>query len=567
VKLSAADSIKRKVNMRLQHPTTIHIALALAAILSFTNTTVNHATQVPKSAAYDVRNFGAKGDGKTLDTAAINKTIEAAAAKGGGTVYFPAGDYLSTSIRLKSNITLYLDQGATIIAAETTATARYDPPEPNESDAYQDFGHSHWHNSLIWGENLENVSIIGPGRIWGRGLVRLGSQSRTAEQNAALASLPGEPRVGPFGFPSKRDAVEPGWGNKSIALKLCRNVLIRDITILHGGHFAILATGVDNLTIDNVKIDTNRDGIDIDACKNVRVSNCAVNSPLDDGICPKSSYALGYARATENLTITNCQVSGYVEGTLLDGTFKREPQRASGDFSSPMGRIKFGTESNGGFKNITISNCVFDYSRGLALESVDGALLEDVTITNITMREIPNAPIFMRLGFRGRGPKDKTVVGALRRIIISNVVVYNSGTGISSIISGIPGHPIEDVTLSNIRVYTLGGGTAAQAALELPEKEDSYPEPTMFGDTPSYGFFIRHVEGLRIDDVSVRFLKDDARPPFVLNYVKGIEVSGLKAQHAADVPTFVLKGVTDFGIHGSYPLPDRRIENLKTGRF
>src|SRR5437879_3993863 len=165
-----------------------------------------------------------------------------------------------------------------------------------------------------------------------------------------------------------RDAVEPGWGNKSIALKLCRNVIIRDITILHGGHFAILATGVDNLTIDNVKIDTNRDGIDIDACKNVRVSNCTVNSPFDDGICPKSSFALGYARATENVTITNCQVSGYDEGTLMDGTFKRDERAPYGTFS-PTGRIKFGTESTGGFKKITIQNCVFDYCRGLALES------------------------------------------------------------------------------------------------------------------------------------------------------------------------------------------------------
>jgi len=518
------------------------------------------------SSGYNVRTFGAKGDGKQLDTDAINKTIETAAAAGGGTVFFPAGNYLSTSIRLKSHIALYLDQGATIIAAETGGAAKYDLPEPNEWDAYEDFGHTHWHNSLIWGEQLENVSILGPGRIWGRGLVRLGTQSRTAAQNAALENVR-DPRTGPFGYPNPRDAVEPGWGNKSIALKLCRNVIIRDVTIFHGGHFAILATGVDNLTIDNVKIDTNRDGIDVDACQNVRISNCTVNSPLDDGICPKSSYALGYARATENLTITNCQVSGYVEGTLLDGTYKREPQRASGDFSSPMGRIKFGTESNGGFKNITVSNCVFDYSRGLALESVDGALLEDVAISNITMREISNAPIFMRLGFRGRGPKDKTAIGTLRRISISNVVVYNAAAPISSIISGIPGHPIEDLTLSNIRIYSVGGGTAAQAARDLPEKEDAYPEPTMFGDTPSYGFFIRHVKGLRIDDVTVGYLKDDARPPFLLNDVNGVEFTHVKAQHVTDSPVFLLKDVQDFSIHASYPLADKRIESIKLGKL
>src|SRR4029450_5309679 len=153
--------------------------------------------------------------------------------------------------------------------------------------------------------------------IWGKGLVRSGGQSRTQAQNDALREVKTDKERAPFGYPNPRDAVEPGWGNKSISLKLCRNVIIRDITILHGGHFAILATGVDNLTIDNLKIDTNRDGIDIDACRNVRISNCSVNSPFDDGICPKSSFALGFARATENVTITNCQVSGYYACRLL----------------------------------------------------------------------------------------------------------------------------------------------------------------------------------------------------------------------------------------------------------
>src|ERR1700730_15769837 len=203
---------------------------------------------------FDVKSFGARGDGKTLDTTAINKAINAAAAAGGGTVFLPAGNYLSVSIHLKSNIALYLDQGATIVAAETSGNVKYDPPEPNEWNQYQDFGHSHWHNSLIWGENLHDISILGPGKIWGKGLVRSGSQSRTKQQNDALGNAAPDPRAGPFGYPNPRDAVESGWGKKSIGLKHCRNVIIRDITILHGGHFAILATGVDNLTIDDLKI-------------------------------------------------------------------------------------------------------------------------------------------------------------------------------------------------------------------------------------------------------------------------------------------------------------------------
>jgi polygalacturonase len=511
---------------------------------------------------FNVKVFGATGDGKTLDTPAINKTIDAAAVAGGGTVFFPAGSYVSVSIRLKSNVALYLDQGATIIAATTGPGVAYDPPEPNPWDQYQDFGHSHWQNSLIWGENIENIAILGPGRIWGKGLVRSGGASRTAAQNEAVRTVPA---AGPFGYPNPRDAVEPGWGNKSIALKLCRNVILKDFTIFHGGHFAILATGVDNLTIDNLKIDTNRDGIDIDACRNVRVSNCTVNSPFDDAICLKSSYGLGFARATENVTITNCQVSGYDEGTLLDGTFKREYKRYS--HNSTTGRIKFGTESNGGFKNITISNCVFDYSRGLALEAVDGALLEDVTINNITMRDITNAPIFIRLGNRARGPKETTTVGKLRRVIISNIVVYNADPRYGSIISGIPGHSIEDLRLSNIRIYSQGGGTKEQAALQPPEMESTYPEPVMFGEIPAYGFFIRHVNGLRLDNVEVSFMKEDLRPAFWLNDVKGAEFFRVRAQRSADVPTFILNEVEDFSVQQSYPLPDTRIEKTKQGKL
>lgn len=512
--------------------------------------------------AFNIRSYGAKGDGKALDSPAINKAIEAAAAKGGGTVFFPAGTYRSFSVRLKSNITLYFDQGSILLAASPKdGDGKYDPPEPNPWGKYQDFGHSHWHNSLIWGENIENVSILGPGLIWGKGLVRSGGSSRTQAQNDAIREWKADRDAAPFGYPSPRDAVEPGWGNKAISLKLSRNVIIRDVSILQGGHFAILATGVDNLTIDNLKIDTNRDGIDIDACRHVRISNTTVNSPFDDGICLKSSYALGFARATENVTITNSSVSGFDEGTFLNGTYKREYKRYS--HNSTTGRIKFGTESNGGFRNITISNCLFDYSRGLALETVDGGLLENITITNITMRDIVNAPIFLRLGRRNRGPKETMTEGELRRIIISNVVVYNADPKYGSIISGIPGNHIEDVRLSNIRIYYQGGGTAAQAALQPPEKETDYPEPVMFGEIPAYGFFIRHVKGITMTDVEVSFMKDDMRRPFILNDVVGADFNRVKAQRMPAGKTFLLKDVSDFNTSQVWLVPDMRLEQVK----
>jgi polygalacturonase len=263
---------------------------------------------------FDIRTYGALGDGKAVDSPAINKAIEAAAAAGGGTVLFPPGTWLCFSIRLKSHVALHLSQGATILAADSplpNATTGYDggvydAAEPNTAwDAYQDYGHNHWHNSLLWGEGINDISITGPGLIYGKGL-------SFGATHAARGNYP------------MYKAEQPGVGNKAIALKNCRNVLFRDFSILKGGHFGLLLTGVDNLTIDNLTIDTDRDGMDIDCCRNVRVSNCFVNSPWDDAFCPKSSYALGYNRATENLTITNCYVAGSYElGTMLDGTYKK----------------------------------------------------------------------------------------------------------------------------------------------------------------------------------------------------------------------------------------------------
>ena len=470
---------------------------------------------------YDVRAFGAKGDGKTLDTRAINRAIEAAAAAGGGTVNFPAGTYLSVSIRLRSNITLQLNHGATILAAEPVpGKVSYDLPEANEWDMYQDFGHSHWQNSLIWGTGVENVAIIGPGLINGKGLTRRSPRARRVNQPGdrpvTLGGQTGARPQSPLGEDDDPKVMD-GLGNKAISLKLSRNVLLRDFSILNGGHFAVLASGVDNLTIDNVKVDTNRDGFDLDSCRNVRISNCSVNSPNDDAIVLKSSYALGYARATENVTITNCLVSGYDIGSLLDGTYKRNVKEAP-DRDGPTGRVKFGTESNGGFKNITISNVVFDHCRGLALETVDGGLLEDVTINNITMRDVTNSPIFLRLGRRMRGPAG-TAVGSLRRVNISNVVAYNADARYASIIAGIPGHHVEDVKLSNIRIYYRGGGKKELAEVQPPERETNYPEPSMFGEIPAYGFFIRHAKGVSLSNVEVSYMTDEFRPAFVLDDV------------------------------------------------
>jgi polygalacturonase len=342
-------------------------------------------------------------------------------------------------------------------------------------------------------------------------------------------------------------------GNKAIALKRCCNVLVRDITIYHGGHFGLLLTGCQNMTIDNVTIDTDRDGMDIDCCQNVRVSNCTVNSPWDDGICPKSSFALGYARATRNVTIANCFVTGcYQLGTVLDGTWKKFPE---GAHAYGTGRIKCGTESNGGFINITITGCVFEGCQGYALESVDGALIEDIAITNTTMRDLISPPLFMRLGARLRGPKDTTKVGTLKRILVSNLVCHNAPMRVTSILSGIPGYAIEDVKLSNIYIENLGGATPDAAQIQPPEKEDSYPEPGMFGQMPSLGFFLRHMRNVEMSHVELATVAPDARPAFYLQDVSRADFFSITAPHATD-GNFALHDVKDLRIGWSRAAAD-----------
>jgi polygalacturonase len=501
----------------------------------------------PARNLFNVRKYGATGDGKTLDTEAVNRAIEAAAATGGGVVVFPAGSYLCFSIHLKSQVHLLLEQGSAIVAADSPMPGDltgynggvYDAAEPNTAwDAYQDYGHNHWHNSLLWGEDIHDCSITGSGLIWGRGL----SNGRGRKGDGA-----------PF------KAEQAGAGNKAIALKNCRNVLLRDFAILKGGHFGLLLTGVDNLTIDNLKIDTDRDGIDIDCCQNVRVSNCTVNSPWDDGICPKSSYALGYARPTRNVIISNCWVTGYYElGSVLDGTFKKF---VPGVVDHPTGRIKCGTESNGGFINITISNCVFEGCQGYALESVDGALLEDITITNTTMRDLASGPIFMRLGARLRGPKESTKVGTLKRILISNLECYNAPQNVSSILNGIPGYPIEDVKLSNIYIETVGGATAGMAQIQPPELEAAYPEPRMFGPMPASGFFLRHVRNVEMSHVEIANATADARPAFYLADVERADFFAVTARRGAD-GAFALHDVKNLRIGWSRAAADATLDRV-----
>ncbi len=515
-----------------KQPTRSHLRAAFCrfAILSVSAGGILNAAELPAKNNFNVRDFGAIGDGKNLDSPSINKAIDAAVAAGGGTVLVPAGTYLSGSIHLQNNIHLVVDAGATILGAPQNLNA-YDETEPFPGIAYQDGGHCYFHNSLIWGENLTNVFICGNGTINGGGLTR---------DSGILDKMCGYDH---FQTPNTNLFVPVRLGNKAIALKLCKNVLIRDVTIVHGGHFAILVTGCDNLTVDNVTMDTNRDGIDIDCCRNTMVSNCRINSPSDDGLCPKSTYALGRPVITENLTIVNCQVSGFVEGTLLDGTMK---PKAGG-----QGRIKFGTESSGGFRNCTIANCTFRACKGLAIEEVDGGILENITVNNISMMDVVNYPIYITTGKRNRSPGLTNNVSRMKNILISNVIATGIDQTSGIQIRGLPEQPIEGVRLENIRLIYKGGGTRDQAANVPKELGTGYPEPRSNDVMPAYGLFARHVKDLELANINFSFAKDDFRPAIQCEDVNGLEIDNFKAQLAEGVAASKFENVSGVVIRNS----------------
>lgn len=449
---------------------------------------------------FNVKDFGAKGDGVTLDSPAINAAIEEAVANGGGQVYLPTGTYLSGSIRLKSNIDLHLSPGCVIKAAPASMKA-YDESESfGGFPEYQDGGHTYFHNSLIWAEGANNVSITGHGMIDGEGLTKHDTEKAGIVQGGSI-----------------------GTGDKSIALKQCRRVTLRDFTVYRGGHFAVIMTGCDLSTIDNLTIDTNRDGIDIDCCKYMTVTNCRVNTPSDDAIVLKSSYALKKPVLCEHIAVTNCNVTGYECGTLLDGTY------VPAKVGWVCGRFKLGTESNGGYRNISLSNCTFMYSSGLAFEEVDQGVMENIVVTNITMSHVHHYPIYITTGCRNRGPKEVMRPSSARDIQISNVVADDCDSLCSIIVTGLPEEPVRNVWLSNIRLQFRGGGARELVNKDYREQSTHYPEPKFAGHTPAYGLYARHVVGLHADDLTFTYADPEYRPAVVLDDVKDSSLRNIDA--------------------------------------
>jgi hypothetical protein len=428
------------------------------------------AAQIPESLieSCNVIEFGATGNGIEDDTPSIQDAIDSCHQSGGGTVYFPAGTYLSGSIHLKSNIALFLDHGATLLAS----------PDDQDFDPYEELGFendadhetSFFHFSFIWGEDVERIAILGTGIIDGNR--------------------------------SKRG------GPKPIALKRCKSVTIKDVTILNAPNYAISMLGTDYVNIDGVTILNGYcDGIDPDCCRHVRISNCHIES-WDDAIVPKSSFSLGHLRPTEYLTITNCQLA------------------------SNCNAFKLGTESGGDFKYITLSNCIMfnrSFGRpptsGISLESVDGAHIDGITINNISMNNV-RVPIFLRLGNRGRD-MEQPIPGSLKNVIISNITATAAEK--TCPLTGIPGYNIENITLQNIKITFKGGGTSEQTKIDVPELIEKYPSATMFPELPAYGFYMRHVSDIKLRDIHLSLASPDLRHALFCEDVDNIEIDSFNA--------------------------------------
>lgn len=417
---------------------------------------------------FNIVQFGAVSDTTMLSTTAVQKAIDLCSQNGGGEVIVPTGSYKIGTLVLKSNVHLFLEQGATLYGS--TDLKDY---IPMKSD-YVSLRTQTTTIQLIFAGKVQNVVIDGYGTIDGRGK----------------------------GF-KKMDLNDEGITRPHLIRFInSQNISLKNITLKNSGCWMQHYLACDHVHISGVKVlnrnNYNNDGLDLDGCHDVIVSDFFSDSD-DDGITLKSTSP----RLCENIAISNCVVSSHCNA------------------------IKLGTETNGGFKNITISNCVVKpssvftdhfYGRptgisAISLEVVDGGRLENVNVSDIVI-DGTEAPIFIRLGNRARAYRQgQTVenIGTIDGVHINNVSVVNAGqTGCS--ITGLPGHPVSNIFLNNISITQKGG--CEKIAAPKDEKEKEYPEATMWGNLPATGFFIRHAKHVVFNQVDVKTQQKDKRPAF-----------------------------------------------------
>lgn len=419
---------------------------------------------------FNVETLGARGDGRTVNSEIFRKAILQASAAGGGVVLVPAGTFVSGTIELKSNVTLRISPGGIL----------------KGSPSMDDYPVRH----LILAKGARNVAIDGGGIIDGNGEA-FWDMTSTRPYYPPLAKRP----------------------SPLIEFADCRDVRVQDVIVRNAPGWTIHPLRCDGVRIRGVAIynhqrGRNTDGIDIDASRNAAIADCYIEGG-DDAIVIKAPVRPGAEpQPAENITVTNCTVS------------------------STSNCIKLGTESRGGFRNIAITNCTMfrpaSYFRapisGIAIEMVDGGVLEGVAVSNITMRDV-GTPIFIRLGNRGRGMEIPNT-GILRNVSISNLIA--SGGLIASSITGLPGHPVTGVSLSGINI-TMTGGRKEPVGLDVDEKPEAYPEAWMFGALPAYGLYARHVDGLAIRNFRLKWDRDDVRPAAVFDDVANAQLETFQA--------------------------------------
>jgi len=453
---------------------------------------------------FNVQEFGAVADGITLNSEAVQKAIDEC-SKVGGKVFFPKGEYVLSTVFLKSNVTIELDEGAVILGSLDFYD--YRPDEKLDYPLYQDASHSFFECSMFVGLGVENIRFVGKGKV-------------------DMRSVWDEDNV--------RNIVHRGA--KCIALKNCKNVEIRDWDIRHVTDLAVYFAGCENVEVADLFLKVYIDGVSPDNSKNVKIHDCDIEAG-DDGIVFKSSYTLNRIDICKNIRVWNCKIK------------------------SRCSAIKFGTETNGGFEDICIEDIEIRDTRitGIAIESVDGAVLDGITIRNVRMQNV-GAPLFVHVGMRMRGPEGREL-GWIRNVTLENItavgpyepyeiIAWNYASfiandvyqepwkvnfsytdsnltkddpwQITSNICGLKDRPLQNIVLRNVHLE-LDGGVQSFNPI-VPEIPKPYPEVNTYGRTlPAKGIYFRHIEGLTLDNVTIKVYRSDVREDFVFDNVKGLK--------------------------------------------
>ncbi|MBP2051411.1 hypothetical protein J2Z21_004382 [Streptomyces griseochromogenes] len=464
--------------------------LAFAVVLGLAHPPALAAPRpAPRVTVYEVRAYGAKGDGSANDTPAIDKAITAANAAGGGTVHFPPGQYKSrNTIHMKSEVTLQIDTGATI---QGSSAGTYDAPESNPYDRYQDYGHSHFHNAMIYGDRLTNIGFIGGGVIDGLGNL-----------------ITGNPKS--------------GQADKILSLTRCDGLRLGDgLTLRRGGHFAALVNGCRNVVSDHLTIDTasDRDGWNVISTTDVTITNATIHAN-DDALVFKSDYALGAKLPNGHVRVSGSTLGAKCCNALMFGS------ETCGDFSDYQ------------FEKIRIEGA--DKS-GLGMVSMDGAKISDVHYRDITMRDV-HSPIMEKIGTRKRCGGSPGV-GSISDITYDHITATGNSPSFSPTLWGESGHRINGVTFDHVDITVPGGNGTMSTG--VPGNDPGDYNPKSIGTRPAYGWYLHNADNVRFTDSSVGFAADDGRPAVLANAASGLRFTRFTARKGSDSPFDVgFQGVT-----------------------